>query len=54
VAVTLHELPDSVATNFGDVGQPHAWMTRGAYAGYLAAIGLVLPLSAVALVARLG
>lgn len=54
VAATLHELPGSVATNFGGAGLPHAWMTRGTYAGYLAAIGLVLPLLAVVLVARQG
>ncbi len=52
VVVTLRELPASVATNFGRAGVPHAWMARGAYAGYLAAIGLLLPLLAVALVAR--
>jgi hypothetical protein len=54
VAVTLHELPGSVATNFGGAGRAHAWMTRGTYAGYLAAIGLLLPLLAVVLVARQG
>ena len=52
VAATLGDLPAVVATNFGRAGMPHAWMGRGAYAGYLTVIGVALPLLAVGLVAR--
>jgi len=52
VALTLRELPPTVATNFGSAGVPHAWMSRRAYTGYVTALGLLLPLLAVALVAR--
>jgi hypothetical protein len=52
VAITLPTLPASVATNFNGAGMPHAWMPRPAYATYLAAIGLALPLLTVWLVGR--
>jgi hypothetical protein len=48
VARTLGDLPATVATNFGGGGATHAWIGRGAYAGYLVLIGLVLPLAIVA------
>ena len=54
VVRTLGDLPSTVATNFAGGGVPHAWMGRGAYAGYLAVIGLVIPLLTVALVGRRG
>ena len=52
VAVTLHTLPDTVATNFSGAGAPHAWMARQSYAIYLGAIGLALPLLTVWFVGR--
>jgi hypothetical protein len=54
VARTLGDLPASVATNFAGGGIPHAWIGRQAYAGYLALIGLVIPLAMVAIMARRG
>ena len=35
VALTLGDLPATVATNFSGGGVPHAWMGRQVYAGYL-------------------
>lgn len=54
VVRTLGDLPEAVATNFGGGGAPHAWIGRWAYAGYLAIIGLVLPLAIVAIMGRRG
>jgi hypothetical protein len=54
VALTLGDLPASVATNFGGGGVPHAWMSRQVYAGYLAIIGVVLPLLTVAVASGRG
>jgi hypothetical protein len=54
VARTLGDLPASVATNFGGGGAPHAWIGRQAYAGYLAVIGLVIPLAIVSVMRRRG
>jgi hypothetical protein len=54
VVRTLADLPATVATNFGGGGAPHAWIGRGAYVGYLALIGLVLPLAMVAIMGRRG
>jgi uncharacterized membrane protein len=54
VVRTLGDLPAEVATNFGGGGVPHAWIGRGAYVGYLAVIGLVLPLAMVAIMRRGG
>ena len=51
VGATLGTLPASIATSFGGAGVPHAWMTHRMYVGYLAAIGLLLPLLAMGLVA---
>src|SRR5262249_25436745 len=52
VAVTLNELPSPVATHFGGSGQANGWMSRGAYAGYLVAIGVLLPVGGVYLISR--
>jgi hypothetical protein len=52
VVRTLGDLPDTVATNFGRGGAPHAWISRDQYAGYLVVIGLVIPLLLVALLGR--
>ena len=54
VALTFADLPATVATNFAGSGVPHAWMGRQVYAGYLAIIGVVLPLLTVAVVSRRG
>jgi len=52
VAATLNDLPTTVATHFGGLGRPNAWMSRGTYAGYMAAIGVLLPILAVYIVSR--
>ena len=54
VALTLGDLPAGVATNFGGGGVPHAWMGRQVYAGYLALIGIVIPLLTVVVASRRG
>ena len=52
VVATLNDLPPTVATHFGGSRRPNAWMSRGAYAGYLAAIGVLLPILVVYIVSR--
>src|SRR5919197_3483159 len=44
VTRTIDNLPSTIATHFGGRGAPNGWMGRHVYAGYLAAVGLVLPL----------
>jgi hypothetical protein len=52
VVRTLGNLPDTVAINFGAAGAPNAWISRAQYIGYLAVIGVVIPLLLVALLGR--
>jgi hypothetical protein len=54
VARTIDNLPTAIATHFGGSGAPNGWMGRHTYAGYLAVVGLVLPLVGVTIIAWKG
>ncbi len=60
VALTMHDLPLLVATNFNGAGAPHAWMSQNGYLAWMAGFGFLLPLGVVGVislrerVARLG
>jgi uncharacterized membrane protein len=49
LAWSAGELPDTVATHFGPRGQPNAWMSRSSYLLFTTVLGLVFPLSIVAI-----
>jgi hypothetical protein len=51
--LTLDQLPPVVASHFDGAGVPNGWSSRGGYALLLLALGLLLPLGTVALVALL-
>lgn len=53
IAVTSNALPERVASHFARGGQANGWMPRDAYAGFVLAAAVAVPLLLVALLAWL-
>jgi uncharacterized membrane protein len=50
VVATLEQLPSLVASHFNARGAPDGWLPRPAYAGFILAIGIVVPLGIIWLI----